>query len=53
MIRTVTNKSMHKMLADNPSSMKELSYAYLASMIDDEDEQFNINDGPVRLKFKE
>lgn len=53
MIHTVTNKSMHNMLAENPNPMKELSYAYLASMIGDDDEKFSVNDGPVRLKFKE
>lgn len=52
-IHTVTNKSMHDMLAENSNPMKELSYAYLASMIGDEDEKISVNDRPVRLKFKE
>lgn len=54
MIRTTTGKSMHRMLVENPTSMDELSFAYLASMIDEVDDQpLNGNDKPIRLKFKE
>ncbi|CAR30889.1 ZYRO0E04884p [Zygosaccharomyces rouxii] len=54
MIRTATNENMHKIIAENPTSMNELSYAYLASIIDDDDDQpLNSNDRPIRLTFKE
>ncbi|GAV54460.1 hypothetical protein ZYGR_0AL01920 [Zygosaccharomyces rouxii] len=54
MIRTATNESIHKVLAENATSTNELSYAYLASIINEDDDQpYNANDKPVRLTFKE
>lgn len=53
-IRTTTTEGMHKILAENPTSANELSYTYLASFIDDVDNQsLNTSDKPIRLTFRE
>lgn len=54
-IRTATTEGMHKILAENPTSANELSYTYLASFINDDDNQSlnTSSDKPIRLTFRE